>query len=96
MTSLFPVVLPGGEVRADGGLALLPQHLLNQGWLCHVHRQDGAEAGLPHRPIALHTLKLGEDNTLVHNAYRWYDSLEMEPSIELEIIYFYGRSINML
>lgn len=96
MASLFPVVLPRGEVRADGGLALLPQHLLYQGWFGHVHRQDGTEAGLPHWPVALHTLKLGEDNTLAHNAYRWHDSLEMEPSIELELIYFYGWNINML
>lgn len=56
--SQLPVVLPGGQVRAHGVLALLPQDLLDERWLGHMNREDGAEAGLPHGAVAPHALQL--------------------------------------
>lgn len=60
VSSELPVVLPGGEVRAHGVLALLPQHLLNERWIGHMNCQDGAEARLPHGPVPLHAFQLEE------------------------------------
>lgn len=59
MSSESPVVLPGGEVRAHGVLALLPQDLLDQCRISHVHCQDWTKARLPHGPVPLHTIQLG-------------------------------------
>lgn len=61
MSSELPVVLPGGEVRAHGVLALLPQDLLDERRIGHVNGQDGAEARLPHGPVPLHSLQLGHE-----------------------------------
>lgn len=55
----LPVVLPGGKVRAHRVLALLPQHLLDERRISHMNCQDGAEAGLPHGAIPLHSFQLG-------------------------------------
>lgn len=63
MSSEGSVVLPGGEVRAHGVLTLLPQDLLDQRRIGHVHRQDGTEARLPHGPIASHSFQLGTRQT---------------------------------
>jgi len=56
-----PVVLPGGEVGAHGVSALLPQDLLDQGRLRHMHGEDAPEARLPHGAVALQALQLEED-----------------------------------
>lgn len=61
MSSELPVVLPGGQVGPHGVLALLPQHLLNERWVGHVNRQNGAEARLPHGPVPLHSFQLGHE-----------------------------------
>lgn len=58
MAAEVAVVLPGGQVGPHGVLALLPQHLLDQVRLGHVHRQDGPEARLPHGSVALVPLQL--------------------------------------
>lgn len=60
MSSELPVVLPGGEVRAHGVLALLPQDLLNEHWIGHMNCQDGTEARLPQRPVPLQPFHLGQ------------------------------------
>lgn len=61
MSSEFPVILPGGQIRTHGVLALLPQYLLNELWISHMNCQDGAEARLPHRAVPLHTFQLGHE-----------------------------------
>lgn len=68
MSPELPVVLPGGEVRAHGVLALLPQNLLNERWISNMNGQNGAKARLPHGPISLQALQLqheGEGDDLV-------------------------------
>lgn len=61
MPSDLPVVLPGGQVRAHGVLALLPQYLLNERRIRHMDCKDGTEARLPHGAIPLQPLHLGHD-----------------------------------
>lgn len=58
MSSELPVVLPGGEVRAHGVLALLPQYLLNERRIGHMDCQDGTEARLPQGPVPLQPFHL--------------------------------------
>lgn len=58
MSSESPVVLPGGEVGAHGVLALLPEDLLDQRRISHVHCQDRTEARLPHGPVPPHSFQL--------------------------------------
>lgn len=60
MSSELPVVLPGGEVRAHGVLALLPQYLLNERRIGHMDCQDGTEARLPQGPVPLQPFHLGQ------------------------------------
>lgn len=64
VSSELPVVLPGGQVRAHGVLALLPQHLLNERRIGHVNCQDGSEARLPHGPVPPHSFQLGHERDM--------------------------------
>ena len=61
MSPELPVVLPGGNVRAHGVLTLLPQYLLDERWIGHMNRKDGAEASLPHGAIPLQSFQLGHE-----------------------------------
>ena len=41
--------------------ALLPEDLLDQGGLRHMHGEDGSEARLPHRPVPPQPLQLADE-----------------------------------